>query len=432
MMSFEDFAQKNGFSEKFLKELEPFRQKLWDNSSDEAPSFMEKEFYTRYYPLCGGTDPAEIYPMMDEVCRIVHSEPAAARYASMIHYAFCRANPIIRLPWEPPVSIFGLHAGIFQLMVWLSSFPLIQAKHQELNLPEKYFHEICKNIGGDMEFYAATHDGVPGCSLAATHWARYYIDGTVFRIGRLQYLPRQWGNHFPAIYRNRTDHSLAVLCLDGWAFDRNGFRIDHLIEKPEFTARLKIYNGKLTGTPINPDGKPVPGRELTLDLSEWEPLCAPWDPIMTIHIPSGGGLTVEAVRSSLIEAVKFYHDYLKLDVKLFTCSSWILNPAWEKELPGSNLAAFQRNGYMTPTKPPGGNPGLRFVYGDDDCDPRTRPRTTALHHAFCRILDRGEPLRQGVMILPASEVEYFGTEYYRKKYNFGRQSQSRPLAEQEE
>ncbi len=46
MMRFEDFAPKNGFSEKFLNKPEPFRQERWDNSSDETPSFMEKEFYT--------------------------------------------------------------------------------------------------------------------------------------------------------------------------------------------------------------------------------------------------------------------------------------------------------------------------------------------------------------------------------------------------
>ena len=71
---------------------------------------------------------------------------------------------------------------------------------------------------------------------------------------------------------------------------------------------------------------------------------------------------------------------------------------------------------MTPRLPPDGRSGLFFVYGEHDCDPRERPCKTALHQAFRRIFERGEPLRSGGMILPAADVEFFGTEYYRKNF----------------
>ena len=127
-------------------------------------------------------------------------------------------------------------------------------------------------------------------------------------------------------------------------------------------------------------------------------------------------MTLAAVRESLIEAVKFYHDNLGQEIKVFTCGSWILNPDWERELPNSNLAALERNVYMTPCPLPEGKPGLFFVYGEDDCDPRQRPCTTSLHRAFRRIMERGEELRIGYMFIPASEVQLLGQEYYRKKY----------------
>ena len=418
-MDFEYFSRKIGFSKVFSETLEPHWQKLWANSSDEVPFFMKEEFYTRYYPLCCGTvSPEKVYPLMEEVCRVVRSEPAAARYASMLHYAFYHANPIIKLPWPSPTELFGRNTGIFQLMVALSSFPLIKKKHRELNLPEKYFADTCQWLGGTMGIYAAAHDGLPGHTLSQAYWFRYHIDGKLFRIGRLEYLAKPWDPDFPAVYRNRTDGSLAVLCRDGWAFDKDGFRVDPSASESEFTASLKTFNGKMTGMPVTPCGKPVREREITLDLAEWEPLCTPWESVLTVHIPGGGGLTTEAVRGSLIEAIKFYHDYLHEDVKVFTCSSWILNPVWEKELPESNMAVMQRNVYMTPARPPCGKPGVFFVYGDEECDPGSRPRTTRLHQAFCRILDRGEPLRSGLMFIPASEVEFYGTEYFRKKYHF--------------
>ena len=413
-MEYEDFAARIGFDEDLLKKLEPRRQELWENSSDEVPFFMQEDFYARYYPLCQGNAPAEIYPLMEEVCRIVRSDPVAARYASLLHYALYKAKPFVNVPWPSPTGIFGRNAGIFQLLVALSSFPLIKAKHAELHLPERYFRDACLWLGGTMGIYASAHDGFPGHTLAQAHWLRHHIEGRLFRIGRLEYLAGTWYEDFPAVYQNRSNGSLAVLCRDGWAFDKDGFRMDPNITEPYFTARLKIFGGKVTGTPITPYGKPISDRETALDLSEWEPLCAPWDSVQTIHIPGGGGLTTEAIRNSLLEARQFHHDYLNQDIKVFTCASWILNPAWERELPQSNMAAMQRNVFMTPPRPPNGNPGVFFVYGDDNCDPRTRPQTTRLHQAFCRILDRGEPLRAGLMFLLASDVKHYGTEYYRK------------------
>ena len=407
-----------GFDSSFLEQLMPYQELLWNNSSESFPPFMEKDFYTRYYPWCKGPDPAAIYPLMEEVCHIVRSNPAAARYASMLHFAMYKPHPGLSVRWVSPEAVFGKNTGIFQLMVALSSLPEIAARHAELNLPEKYLRGQAEWIGGTIGIYAAAHNGYPGHTLRQSAWLRYSVLGELFHVGRLEFLSGKWLPQMPAVYRSRKDHSLAVLCLDGWAFDSEGFRVDPNVRRPAFISRLNVCGGHVTGVPVSPLGKPVFGREMTLSLSEWEPLCSPWENCPSVHIPAGGGLTVGAVKQSLIDAVKFYHDFLNTDVKVFSCVSWILNPAWERELPNSNLADFQKNVYLTPCVPPEGNPGIFFVYGIDNCDPREKPQTTSLHKAFCRIFDRGEALRSGGMFLPASDVELYGTEYYRKKYCF--------------
>ena len=335
----------------------------------------------------------------------------------MLHYAFFLAPSCIQsIKWLSPEAVFGRNTGIFHLMLAMSCLPLVRKKHIELNIPEKYMFGTAQWIGSTIGIYAAAHDGYPGHTFSQTHWLRASVDGRLFRIGRLEFLPRYWTADFPAVYRRKNSGSLAVLCTDGWAFDEQSFRVDPEKSAPVHVTRLKFFNGKVSGIPVSPYGKPLFDRELTLDLNDWEPLWSPWEQQYTIHIPGGGGMTLEAVRNSLIEAVKFYHDYLGQDIKVFTCSSWILNPVWEQELPNSNMAALQRNVFMTPCPPPGGNPGLFFVYGEHGCDPRQRPCKTALHQAFRRIFERGEPLRSGTMIIPASDVEFFGTEYYRRQF----------------
>lgn len=416
-MNLQNFCHQMHFEADLFSRLEPFQHLLWDNSSEDLPAFMKPDFYREYYPLCGGPAPETVYPLMEQVGDILRSDPAAARYASMLHYAFFQAPPFIQgLPWPSPEAVFGRNTGIFQLLVAMSCLPLVRRKHAELNLPEKYMIGTARWIGGTIGIYAAAHDGYPGHSMKQTRWLRLSVDGKLFRIGRLEFLPRLWSSVFPALYRRKSDRTLAVLCLDGWAFDAQGFRVDPEKTSPSFTAKLIFRDGKVTGTPVTPYGMPAAGRELTLDLREWEPLLAPWEEACSIHIPAGGGMTLDAVRESLTEAVKFFHDRLGREIKVFTCGSWILNPAWERELPDSNMAALERNVYMTPCPPPEGNPGLFFVYGEDDCDPRQRPCTTSLHRAFRRILDRGEALRSGNMFIPASDVQFLGQEYYRNKY----------------
>ena len=415
-MDLQQFAREIGFTDAFMHQFMPHHQQLWEHSSEAFPDFMAKDFYTRYYPMCQSRFPeAEIYPLMDEVSARVRSDPAAARYASMLHYAFFVADPKIVLEWPSPTGIFGRNAGIFQLMIALSALPLAGKKHAQMGLPEKYALGLAQWIGGAMNIYAAAHDGFPGFTLRQGNWLRFTVNGELFRIGRLEFWPRPWPENLPAVYRERNSRRLAVLCRDGWAFDSRGFRVDPKIETPVFTTSLKFIDGKVTGTPVSPYGKPAFGKEITLDLKEWEPLCAPWERSVTVHIPAGGGLTTEAVRSSLLEAKQFFRKYFDWDIKVFSCGSWILNPEIEQELPDSNLAEWQRNVYLTPNSLSTGVDGTFFVYGED-CDPRTRPQTTRMHQALCRILDRGGRLCAGWMFLPADEAEFYGTQYYRKQY----------------
>jgi len=126
-MDIQKFCSELGFDADFASKLEPFQDLLLANSREDFPPFMEKSFYTEYYPLCGGPAADTVYPAMEEVARIVRANPAAARYASMLHYAFFLAPSFIRtIPWRSPVAVFGRNAGIFQLLVAMSCLPLVR------------------------------------------------------------------------------------------------------------------------------------------------------------------------------------------------------------------------------------------------------------------------------------------------------------------
>lgn len=414
-MDLHSFCSDMGFDASAENLLFPYWEKLCANTAAELPFFMQKEFCRKYYPLCQGPD--GVPERMDEVIRITASDPNCMRYAAMLHYGLYLAVPQIPLQNMPlPVKKYGENAGIFQLLAAMSSLPLIAETQKAMGLPESQLADTAGWIGGTIAIYAAAHRGIPGHTPQQSAWLRLHIDGKLFRIGRLEYLLGSWGAYMPAVYRSRKSGALTVLSRDQWTFDADGIRLPAgCAEKPAFTSRLKFLDGHVTGNPITPYGKIQTGRKVTLDLSEWEPLCADWEPVLGVHIPGGGGLSVSAVRESLLAARQFFRKYFSTDVKAFTCSSWILNPVWEKEMPDSNLAALQRNVYMTPASR-SETCGLFFVYGQEE-DPRKLPRTSRLHEAFCRIFDRNEPLCAGCMFIPAADLEHFGTEYYRRTYD---------------
>ncbi|OQA85572.1 MAG: hypothetical protein BWY31_01854 [Lentisphaerae bacterium ADurb.Bin242] len=414
-MELKTFCNEMGFGIEAEKILFPVWDKLCEHAAPGVPEFMKHDFYEKYYPMTGGPD--GMMERMDAVSKIAAENPCAAFYASLLHYALFQARPGVPVS-NLPLSgkVFGENAGVLNLMVALSSLPLTGKTLERLGIPERYLRDIASWLGGTIQIYAAAHDGIPGHTLTQTPWLRWHMDGKLFRIGRLEYLFGGWPEWLPVVYRNRKDGKLAVLCRDQWAFDKDGFRVDPEKETPAFIARLKELDGKITGTPVTPEGFPVSGRKVTLDLRDWFPLCAAWDQIPSVHIPGGGGMSREAVKSSLLEAKQFFRKYFSTDVKAFVCGSWIFNPAWEKELPDSNLADFSRQVYKGPCFPPGGGPGLFFVYGRDDKDPRTLPCVSSLHKAFCRIYERGEPLRSGAMFILADDLKHYGTEYYRRMY----------------
>ena len=418
-MELEQFRTALGFSREFTEKIAPHWAYLLEHSSGDFPSFMEESFYREYYPLCAGPAEEIMYPRMAEVARIVRENPAVARYASILFFVnFFAPDSILGLGWESPEALFGKNIGIFHLMVAMAALPEIRKVHAEMGLPDTFMKGVANWISGAITTYIDGHNGEPGFNMSQIYWVGFTLKKKLFRFGRLEFYPRSYTEDLPPVYRHRKTGRLAVFCRDGWAFDEKGLRVDPQWKTPSFTASFRVSGDTVTGTPVAADGLPVRGKEISITLPEWEPLCTAWDNVMTMHIPGGGGMTLESVRDSLIQAREFYKKYFNLEIKLFTCQSWILNPAWQDELPGSNMAKLQRNAYLTPACiADGGNPGLFFIYGDRKCDPFQRPQTTSLHKAVCRILARGEYLRSGCLILPADQVEQIGTEYFRNEYS---------------
>lgn len=406
-------CNKMGYSteeEKILKEAD------WEKSVETfpgMPEFMTLDFQKKYYPKIKSR--IDAMPGIARVAEITGQNKEAQFLAWHLHRIFFLADGAdysFRLPL--PEKLFGENAGVFILMVAISSIPLIEATTRRLGLPEKYAEDSAAWLGGTVQIFASAHNGLPGHDLRQMHWLKHTIDGLLFRIGRFEYWAKPIPSCVPAIYKD-SQGNVKALCQDRWHLNREGYRVRKDSPDAVFQTVLNHCDGKITGTPVSPLGFALKEETVTLDDAEWKPVVSPWDTVLEIHIPGGGGMTLDKARESMLEAVEFFRNYFKKEISLFVCESWILNPEWEKRLPESNLAAFQKETYLFPLEIGDGSDGLFFIFGRSDGDPLTYPADNSMRRAMLDIIREGGKLKSGGMFLLAEDLKTLGTQHYRSK-----------------
>ncbi|MBE6362820.1 MAG: hypothetical protein E7054_04120 [Lentisphaerae bacterium] len=116
---------------------------------------------------------------------------------------------------------------------------------------------------------------------------------------------------------------------------------------------------------------------MTVDRREFKPVCSPWDIVPSIHIPGGLRMSWEEALASMKAATEFFRNYLKYEIPMMVCNSWILNPALEKFAPNGNMARFRKECFSIPIKRSGsGRDGMIFSFGRDDVEPTELPAAT--------------------------------------------------------
>ena len=82
-MDWNEFYQTLGAAEDFVKSFEPYKDELLSNATDEFPFFMERDFYTQYYPLCGRNDCEKVFAEMENTKKRLKEDAIKERkYAS--------------------------------------------------------------------------------------------------------------------------------------------------------------------------------------------------------------------------------------------------------------------------------------------------------------------------------------------------------------
>ncbi len=303
--------------------------------------------------------------------------------------------------------------ALFDLLVALSTVPQWYATYQRIGVPEHYARNALGVLVKEISFFHSAN-GYWGFGHNL-HWYRHFIKGKLFSIGCFEYMVREAAPWVPAVFRNKHTGELVLLARDGWFFTHDGYRLalDRPFAEAEFVSSLVQNDKVIRGTKIAPRGFALLDKEVELPADDFEALMKPYELTAEIHIPGGGGMTMEKVQASLKEAREFFPRYMGWKVPFFWCVSWVFNPEIAAEMPQSNIAALQSRCYLAP-RDSTADSGLIFVFGRSDGDWHDYPENTSLQRAFLNILRRGGTLKNGVMVIDDAGIDAFRPGFYQR------------------
>lgn len=314
------------------------------------------------------------------------------------------------LPESEAGAVFGADLDLVALWLSLHAVQTMRASQQARGIPEAITRASCDHPAVAVRRYRAQHAGAIGMDYWLLGWCSYIFDGKLYRIGRLHFVPYE--NELPVhVYRHRASRRVVALSAGGVRFGVDGFcAVD---ESPAtWTSSFDEDAITASGNLIDPRGFAL--REMAhLPKAGWEKVFGPRDAILEIHIPDSVPFTLDVLRESFLQARAFFAQHLPdHHYAAFTCESWLFNTQLQDMLGAqSNLAQFQRQGYLVPM-PAALEYILYFIFWRRQIDPATAPRDTRLRRAVLDALDAGETLRSGGFFLLREDVDRFGDEPY--------------------
>ena len=132
------------------------------------------------------------------------------------------------------------------------------------------------------------------------------------------------------------------------------------------------------------------------------------DPVISVHIPQGEKLELDACLDSFRQAEQFWKEK-----QVYLCHSWLLYPGLKEIMkPESNILQFQTLFHIVAVDFEGREAEER-IFGELETDPRSYAEDTSLQRAARKYLLSGEKLGSGLGVWTRSEERRVGKECLR-------------------
>ena len=340
---------------------------------------------------------------------LVRNEPELHKLFRALHYGFFHTSEQIAEP-DLETALGMKSARAFYLLLGLSGLNDLHQLYLKLN----YSESMRSDISSDWGIWARHHfnnNNIQGLTWGILSWLRAHVRGEVLQFGRLQC---NLALGFPGklkVYRNLKNNSVVAVSDPGQQCNGAGYLADK-DEKVVFTTILEQNGRILTGHRINPRGFIQPQTE-QFDLTEYCLELQDNDPVINLHIPESGPLSLSSCAKS-VEAMRefFLAKYPEYKFKAFVCFSWLLDGQLHNVLPPeSNIIKFQNAGYVFPFT--ASSDAVFRVFGTKAAQNgyKSVPHTSSMQRRLANYLDLGNRFRQGGIFLLNADLPW-GTNPY--------------------
>ena len=309
---------------------------------EKSPLTIEN-LYT--FARAAGISEEDIAIMQEFRQTVVNDPELLKNYTELFDILHSNSNTPFTTDKYPEISEFTCK---FRLLLALSWIPCIINSFRKKHFPEKVLTETMHDINTWVK-HCRRNYGFTGLHKWATlYWLSGHARGTLVQLGRLQFNIEAKFLNTSTVFRNRRSGELLALAGDNIIFDNEG--LPHLEEVPQcWRSSYKETNASAAGNPVSCYG--ITAKEpVTLNFDQWEKVLAPGDPVINIHIPELGPMTVEACSDSVAQAAAFAAEYYPdHHWKAINVTSWFNDPLYERYLPeSSNIIKFHTAGYLLP------------------------------------------------------------------------------------
>ena len=266
----------------------------------------------------------------------------------------------------------------------VGAFPLTLHRNATLGIPQETTARTLRDLERRMLEYRQLH-GTWGFDRFA--WMQNHLAGSLFEIGRLQFMFGSWRESFE-VYQEPETRETWALANEGLVCDKQGLPRSEVIDSAFRTVREITVNG-LVGHTADPRTGAISPLPLRLPASS-QLAAASRDTVLHVHIPSGPGFTAAACAQSLREARLFFTRYYPdTEFKAICCRTWLLDPALREIMPAeSNMLGLGRLFRLLTVPGANARQHLERIFGSE-VDWRTCVPQTRLQKAAQEFLARG-------------------------------------------
>jgi GNAT-like C-terminal domain/N-acyltransferase N-terminal domain len=374
----------------------------WAESEAQAPDPQADLADERIVQLCGLAQvPEEHVAAVRETARLVRESPAMSRLFQHGLYWF-RGEQNYGGKVPIPSADLGELSNLFHLLLILHRVPRMIELHREKGIPQEITRDTISDIPQKMwrhiEWYGRVGIGPLG-------WFHIHLNGQLYRIGRLQFLFKQFYDSL-VVFRHRTDGALQAFGRDGFLYSADGqYQRGEEDAADAWRCSLVITADTIRGNPISDVGT-ISQEPLSLPRSDWELVLDESHTVLDTHIAGGEPLLREDCLASFEAAEAFFDKFFpERPFRGFVCNTWMFDSQFPGVLPpGSNIVQFQQLYHLAPTWP-NHTQAAWIIFGapgDGKIDPDTARQRTSLQRNLLKIIRRGDVFhgQMGYRLLP--------------------------------